>query len=100
MSSNTTLNGDTTGIIPYDHEKASTSPKPLHGPTKDLFCLPIPQRLQFTSDKKVKSGIWMNCGIGLAASLRLYLQNFTPDLSDMFSLLSSHLESILLSTSA
>jgi hypothetical protein len=77
MSSSATLNGDATEITPHDHEKASASPKPLHGLTKDLFCLPIPQRLQFTSDKKIESGIWMNCGIGLAASLRLYLQNFT-----------------------
>jgi hypothetical protein len=74
MSSNTTLNGDTSEITPHDHEKASTAPETPHGPTRDLFCLPIPRRLQFTPDKKIESGIWMNCGIGLAASFRLYLR--------------------------
>ncbi|KIM36582.1 hypothetical protein M413DRAFT_424725 [Hebeloma cylindrosporum] len=68
MPSNTTLHGDTTEIPPPDHEKTSPAPECPHEPTKDLFCLPIPRRLRSNSDKQIESGIWMNCGIGLAAS--------------------------------
>lgn len=69
----TTVNGYEEST-PHNGEKLLAAlDENSHGPIKDLLFLPIPQRLQYTPDKTFEFGIWMNCGISLAASFRAYL---------------------------
>ena len=82
MLSNTTLSDDTTEI-PHDHKQATPAPEIFHGPTEDLFCLPIPRRLRFTRIKKSNPEFgWIAVSVWLLAFVCFYS---LPDLSDMFS---------------
>jgi len=71
MSSSSTLNDDVKTLPTVEKEKQNVAVDSVESvPSKDLGFLPIPVRLRYTPGKRFDFGIWMNCGISLAATFR------------------------------
>ncbi|KAF8959133.1 MFS DHA1 transporter [Flammula alnicola] len=88
MSLRSTLNGDVESI-PKDVKEPNVVIDVIQqGPTKDLFFLPIPRRLQYCSDKPFEFSIWMNWALSFAATFLIsnlyYCQPLLIQMADSF----------------
>ncbi|KAF4621788.1 hypothetical protein D9613_012204 [Agrocybe pediades] len=88
MSSNSTLNGDAEAAPNVEKEKQEVEVVVEFIPSTDLGFLPIPARLRYTPGKRFDFGIWMNCGISLAATFLIsnlyYCQPLLIQMADSF----------------